>query len=320
MEHDNLAENSDGASGASGAGNTKRPLRDNGTLNWCFTWNNYSEDDVSELREWLGAIGARQWVVGREVGESGTPHLQGCVKLLKKKRLSSLHKKWPRVHWEKTRNWSKSVAYCQKEGAAECHGLTSPSAVAPIPCRDPLLGRTPLEWQREVLEIVRSEPDDRTVYWYWEPLGRSGKTTLAKSILLTNRDSLLLGGKAADCKYAIAQMVEKKRIPKVILFDIVRSCEQYVSYQALEEVKNGMFFSGKYEAGMVLIECPHVICFANFPPEIGKLSSDRWVIREISESCPSAPSESLRGPVERSAPSPTVMSTHDIPPPTSSGV
>jgi len=45
---------------------------------WCFTLNNYSESDEAELIQKCCAISAK-YVVGREVGESGTPHLQGYI-------------------------------------------------------------------------------------------------------------------------------------------------------------------------------------------------------------------------------------------------
>ncbi len=59
--------------------------------------------------------------------------------------------------------------------------------------------------------------------------------------------------------------------------------EDYVSYQALEEIKDGIFFSGKYEGGMKIFNSPHVICFANFSPAEHKLSGDRWVVEEVSK-------------------------------------
>lgn len=58
--------------------------------------------------------------------------------------------------------------------------------------------------------------------------------------------------------------------------------ENYVSYEAIESVKDGIFFSGKYESGMTIFNQPHIICFANFAPDIGKMSSDRWKIFELS--------------------------------------
>ena len=63
--------------------------------------------------------------------------------------------------------------------------------------------------------------------------------------------------------------------------DFTRDVEEYVSYQAIEAIKNGIFYNTKYESKMITYNSPHVIIFANFFPDITKLSSDRWVIREL---------------------------------------
>jgi len=56
--------------------------RGNKKLYWDLVLNNYTEkecDDVIELFEEIG----KSFVIGKEVGESGTPHLQACIKLNK---------------------------------------------------------------------------------------------------------------------------------------------------------------------------------------------------------------------------------------------
>ena len=46
---------------------------------WCFTINNYIEEDEQNLLDELTPDKVVYAIVGREKGESGTPHLQGYV-------------------------------------------------------------------------------------------------------------------------------------------------------------------------------------------------------------------------------------------------
>lgn len=70
------------------------------------------------------------------------------------------------------------------------------------------------------------------------------------------------------------------------MFNLARSLEDAVSYQAIEQLKDGVCFSSKYEARLKSFPPPHVIVFANFAPKLeadvkskGKLSKDRiWLI------------------------------------------
>lgn len=78
---------------------------------WVFTLNNPVEGEEK-------GIGKFQYLVyGKEIGESGTPHLQGYVYFESARTLKSLKKKLPRAHWEK-RNGSHEQArdYCVKDG------------------------------------------------------------------------------------------------------------------------------------------------------------------------------------------------------------
>lgn len=47
--------------------------------NWCGTVNNYSEVDFDMLKGLFASGVASYVVIGREVGQSGTPHLQVFV-------------------------------------------------------------------------------------------------------------------------------------------------------------------------------------------------------------------------------------------------
>jgi len=80
----------------------------------CFTWNNPPDglngEAIAEL--WKTAY----VVVGREVGESGTSHLQGYAEWKNAIRGSAIKKKAPTVHFEARKGSAKQAAdYCKKD-------------------------------------------------------------------------------------------------------------------------------------------------------------------------------------------------------------
>lgn len=81
--------------------------------NWCFTINNYSELDISAL---TGAI-SKYVIMGKEVGASGTPHLQGFIVLENVQRMSAMKKVHPTAHWEIAKGTAaQNRVYCSKDG------------------------------------------------------------------------------------------------------------------------------------------------------------------------------------------------------------
>lgn len=80
--------------------------------NYCFTINNYTEGDLLQCK----TLECRYLVVGEEVGESGTPHLQGTVCFVNTRTFSAVKKDLPKAHIEVCRNVQSSITYCKKDG------------------------------------------------------------------------------------------------------------------------------------------------------------------------------------------------------------
>lgn len=91
---------------------------------WCFTLNNPSDDDEQKCSDFLSSGVVTYGVLGRETGESGTPHLQGFVILGSSQRLSYLRRRLSdRAHYERANGTSEQARdYCKKDGDFEEFG------------------------------------------------------------------------------------------------------------------------------------------------------------------------------------------------------
>lgn len=290
---------------------------------WCFTINNPTQEDkdhvagfgINPLRKYL--------VVGREVGESGTPHLQGFVVFTRAVTRTRVSGFFPRAHLEATRGTSQQAAtYCKKDGDfdeyGECpsnkgansvldalyewgdefiqsngRGPTSPEiarehptaylryprAVKLFEARAPqpsLRVGEPRAWQRLLADELDQEPDDRSIIFYVDSDGGKGKSWFQAWYLTKNPDKVqvLSAGKRDD----IAHSVDKTK--SIFFFNIPRGGMEYMQYTILEQLKDRMVFSPKYNSTMKYLSAtPHVVVFCNEDPDMTKMTEDRYVIR-----------------------------------------
>lgn len=271
----------DSSESSEAGGNTKPPARKqiSPAKRWCFTFNNYTEKDISSISS-IFEEHCNLGLFSKEVGESGTPHLQGYCEFKKKLRPISITKHIPdclKIHWEKCKgDRASNIDYCSKDGNIIW------SKCLPKPIIDFYDKEQEKSWQLDIKNIIATEPDRRKVYWYYDEIGNNGKSTLVRHLLISNPMNILYlsKGKYADIAYIInnAQM----DLVDTILIDLPRNNGNGVSYDAIEALKNGMILSTKYEGRMALFNPCHVIVFANERPDETKLSADRWVIIDIN--------------------------------------
>lgn len=80
---------------------------------WCYTLNNWTSQEGLDLC----AVASVYHIVGKEIGENGTPHLQGYIVFKSAKRLSGVKKLNNRCHWELAKGTTEqNVVYCSKDG------------------------------------------------------------------------------------------------------------------------------------------------------------------------------------------------------------
>ena len=87
---------------------------------WCYTLNNYTDEEVEALQGVVerGETSVEYLCFGKEVGESGTPHLQGYVRFKSQVRMATVKEAvGNRAHVEIARgNVQQNLDYCRKDG------------------------------------------------------------------------------------------------------------------------------------------------------------------------------------------------------------
>lgn len=256
-------------------GNTKE--RDLRSRAWFLTWNN--PEDYTVLIELFEVSGCERFIFQEEIGDNMTRHFQGLVYYKNARSFNSMKVLCKEIHWEVAHDVRKAIKYCCKVDTRSdgpwSKGIKIPKGIKII---DP----NEREWQKKLLEELIFDSDDRKIVWYTDPIGGSGKTQMAKYLVVKHK-ALVVSGKATDIKFAVIKHLEKNPSCDILIFLFPRTVEGYVSYDAIESLKDGLFFSGKYESGMAVFDPPHVICMANFAPDRSMLSADRWDIRELSK-------------------------------------
>nr|QMV80659.1 alphaRep protein [Alphasatellitidae sp.] len=292
--------------------------------NWCFTLFAYTLPLFDSLPEWANYIVFQE----EECPTTKKRHLQGFVTLKKSQRLSFLKGRLGNgVHLEISRGSSSSNRdYCRKDdsrvagpwefGVLAEQGSNKRKTMErfqedpeEVRLADPKLYRRCLAtkinkefrglvlpafdrpWQLLVEKILDKGPDDRTILWVYGSQGNEGKTTWAKSKIQAGW-FYSRGGKGENIKYSYAEHLGH------VIFDLPRQVEDVLQYSVLEEIKDRLIRSGKYEP--IDFNCSdkvHIVVLANFLPSLDVehdnkgnvikrqlLSRDRVCIVNIDES------------------------------------
>lgn len=88
---------------------------------WTITLNNYTEEEYIQITT-IAQLHSKFWIFGKEVGNSGTPHIQGYIYFEFAKAFTAVVKLFgnKRIHWEVAKGTkNQNYDYCSKDGAFE---------------------------------------------------------------------------------------------------------------------------------------------------------------------------------------------------------
>jgi hypothetical protein len=283
------------------------------TKNYCFTLNNYTTEDVDRLVELASSVG--YIIFGKEIGESGTPHLQGFVQFKTRIRFNSAKAKISgRCHLEHARDVQKARDYCTKDGDFTEFGTLSTAGSRndleefKNAVKGGMLSSEELRenhskvfarYPRFCIEYIQDHTPDPEIQVY--PL-RTWQEELSQLLnrppddrkinfvvdLVGNTGKTWFAHYYKKCHNDVQILLPGKKADlaycinqtsRVIFLDAPR-CKQneFIFYDFLEEMKNGYIFSGKYESRFKTLRKLHVVVLMNEHPDMEKLSQDRYNI------------------------------------------
>jgi len=290
-----------GASGAAkpkrgarkGSGNTTpRPKRENPLDKWGFRMNAEGVD-VKNF-ELILVQRCIRYAFQLERGEQATEknpegylHYQGCMTLTIRTRFSAVLQLFPPgTELFPAADMVALWKYCTKEETR----VDGPWVGGPEPVRrkpkvvepEPEVPEgpkryprpVPTTWrpkQQQVIDWVSSPPDERSILVWVDPEGGSGKTTVLRE-LLRNHNAMLVGGSTKDSLFAVGEGNYN-----CYVVNLARSKKGKIPVEAIEYLKDGVFFNEKYESKMVVVDhMVHVVIFCNEMPDLSTLTMDRW--------------------------------------------
>jgi len=276
-------------------------------MSWFFTFNNYKEEDIKILIDTFDDI-CNKFVFQEEEGEGifsvnddsieiktilkkGTKHLQGVIFLNKKMRPSEFNLT-NKIHWEGTKSKQKAIEYCSKAktrvGKTYVKGIElKKQLIIELDCNE----NNFYPYQKEIFELIKEKPDKRKIIWIYEKEGNTGKSEFIKYLGINNLSVQCSMKKSNDMINLINNKLSDEKGNrnsddiKCICLDIPRSFDlNNLSYEGLEDIKNGSCVNTKYKCNTLYFNRPHIVIFSNYEP-INKesLSNDRWKIGMIDK-------------------------------------
>jgi len=253
-------------------------------------------DAAKGLIVWLDKD-CEDWIFNGEVtwpeDEDINPHFQGYCHLKKKARpetLGAFFRGTPfqGIHFSRASNAGKKALkdYCLKTESQ----FMGPWSKKPVYLGKDLWAEEKWpKWQKDLHEHLQGEPEERTVQWMLDTKGGQGKSKFVKYYGWKKLGLDLEYDTAANLRYQVIQEGPRR----VYLLDLTKTKPRDMAsgdlYSAIESIKNGKVVTGKYKAGRLYMDVPHVVVFSNQSPEKEYMTAGRINVINITAPDPVRP-------------------------------
>lgn len=293
-----------------------------GSKNWCFTLNNYTEEDINRIDLLITTDNRIVYVLyGKEVASTGTRHLQGFIQFNVRLTLQNVKNIiGSEPHVSVTRNVNASRNYCKKEGDWVEHGIfgggqgsrsdlemfkdSVKTGILSLKTLREMHSEVFAKYPRFAMEYVQDNypqvdiPNHPLKPWQ-ENLKQILEQPPDRRKVIFLVDTIGNSGKSWFSHYyakllgdGCQVLIPGKKTDmayalrpglKVVFLDAPRSRQgDFIQYDFLEELKTGYIFSPKYESRIKTYEPLHVVVNMNEQPDMTKLSPDRYQIINLN--------------------------------------
>jgi hypothetical protein len=151
-------------------------------------------------------------------------------------------------------------------------------------------------WQQAILNICNGPVQNRKVHAVVDTSGNTGKSYLAKYMMIMKGALTLDAVSKRDMAYIFLQKIDSGHSVPIVCIDIARSIvgsglQEHLPNTAMtavwnfvESLHNGSIVNTKYESKVRVFAQPHVFIFTNHPIDVNEytLSRDRWHIMNLN--------------------------------------
>lgn len=213
----------------------------------------------------------KKWTIGFEVGKDGYRHYQIRLNTSNDDFFQWVKNHIPSAHIEKaTQEWND---YERKSGNFVCSDDTPQIRQIRFGTLRPL--------QKKILKTVRNQ-NDREIDVFLDPSGNHGKSWLA--IHLWERGEALIVPRSESSASKISAFIcSSWQGQPYIIIDIPRAGKPKPEwYEAIEEIKDGLVFDGRYYGKSRNVRGIKLIIFTNVELDKKRLSHDRWRLHGLN--------------------------------------